>query len=759
MGKGAMICFIIIIASIISVGNANLITIPKVINSTGVVYERSNFSIPLKVNATNETVPADIVLVVDVSPSMDRYMNVIHKKTINLSYEWCSCRCMAVPIDNFTLERTSNVMVILSYSNEVYWNNTTVGFDRILVGLDKPPMGCCCGCGGWNCTDPTAFTFTNVSPGKHTVYLRMFGCPSRMAEIRELIVALPPSRIDVAKNESKRFIGLLGANDRVAVVRLGSISSTKIVLNLTSDKTLLNETIDSLRLDSWICVGGGCRCCGKIYEIYEETATGVALQKACDVLNESKRESVKAIILLTDGGWNAGISPIDIAYEAKSLGYRIYTIGIGAVNEALLKEIASIIGGKYYTAKNERALEHIYEEIIKDITVAPKNVIVSLNLTNSTYVSANPLPTIVHGNHLEWHFNDLKNDTRIDVTIVPNTVGNVIVGKGELSYDREDESFVAENFHVVMNVTGNLILNVSYQRNVVEGNYSNITVKANYPLATLNVTSIPVKINKTNSYLKVVLYGKIAYIIWKPYTNFVNGVNYIDENITITASSVCGLKNETHTHIRVWNLSVPTHHHLKPKVSVKYLKGNIYVIEYRDESKPKNVYFTIDNVNLVENSIITAFRKSATTWVVEIAPLYEFTNELNHPLVVNVTFYNGHDSVREAVTINNTNVTMYPLILNHEEVTNVTTKRVGLLFEPKTVYVGSLVRLNVSSKNASETFVLINGMNFSGNTVFTFIPNTAGNYTVSIKAVNSSNVTIYTFWWKVPMRIRPVTPW
>jgi Ca-activated chloride channel family protein len=117
------------------------------------------------------------------------------------------------------------------------------------------------------------------------------------------------------------------------------------------------------------------------------TAIGMGLASAVNRLKESEMES-KVIILLTDGVNNAGyIKPMTAAEIAKEIGVKVYTIGVGSmgnavspiskrmdgqyvfgmskveIDEALLREIASLTGGKYYRATTEEKLEAIYNEI------------------------------------------------------------------------------------------------------------------------------------------------------------------------------------------------------------------------------------------------------------------------------------------------------------------------------------------------------------------------------------------------------------
>lgn len=103
------------------------------------------------------------------------------------------------------------------------------------------------------------------------------------------------------------------------------------------------------------------------------TAIGVGLATGVDMLRESRARS-RVAILLTDGENTVGsIEPLAAAQIAEALGVRVYTIGVIApgsrgsgnlnVNEAALREMASLTGGQYFPAESEQALEAIYASI------------------------------------------------------------------------------------------------------------------------------------------------------------------------------------------------------------------------------------------------------------------------------------------------------------------------------------------------------------------------------------------------------------
>jgi Ca-activated chloride channel family protein len=120
--------------------------------------------------------------------------------------------------------------------------------------------------------------------------------------------------------------------------------------------------------------------------IEDGTAIGSALASAVGRLEPSTAES-KIVVLLTDGQNNAGrIAPEQAAQAAKTLGYRVYTIGAGttglapfpatdlfgnkvyrpmevAIDEDTLRQVAAETGGRYFRATDTDSLQGIYAEI------------------------------------------------------------------------------------------------------------------------------------------------------------------------------------------------------------------------------------------------------------------------------------------------------------------------------------------------------------------------------------------------------------
>lgn len=182
---------------------------------------------------------------------------------------------------------------------------------------------------------------------------------------------LRPNRLDALKKVAAEFIKDR-PNDRIGLVEYAGESYTKTPI--TSDKSIVLRSLNSIKYNTTIESG---------------TAIGMGLATSVNRLKDSRATS-KIIILLTDGVNNSGFIDPKIASElAVEFGIKVYTIGLGTngmalspiailpngtfqygrsqveIDEVLLKEIATVTGGNYFRATNNKKLEDIYNEINK----------------------------------------------------------------------------------------------------------------------------------------------------------------------------------------------------------------------------------------------------------------------------------------------------------------------------------------------------------------------------------------------------------
>jgi len=172
------------------------------------------------------------------------------------------------------------------------------------------------------------------------------------------------SRFDVAKEEAIRFIERR-ENDAIGLVLFGNGAVSRAPL--TPDKRVLRELVQEAELGEVVNPDG--------------TKLFTAIASAANRLQAAKAHS-KVMILLTDGEPTEGDADGPTALElAKTLGIKIYTVGIGSeeedymvhplygiipkpkVNAPLLQKIAQETGGAFFMAHNARDMRRVYETI------------------------------------------------------------------------------------------------------------------------------------------------------------------------------------------------------------------------------------------------------------------------------------------------------------------------------------------------------------------------------------------------------------
>ena len=180
---------------------------------------------------------------------------------------------------------------------------------------------------------------------------------------------LKPDRLTAAKNVASDFVKDR-PGDRMGLVIFSGETFTQVPL--TTDHGVMLNMLAEMKnglIDDGTAIGDG-------------LATDISRLKDSDAVS-------KVVILLTDGMNNAGsVDPYTAAEIAKLYGIRVYTIGVGTygtapypvqnffgrtvmqqmkveIDEKLLTTIATLTGGKYFRANNNKKLDEIYQEIDK----------------------------------------------------------------------------------------------------------------------------------------------------------------------------------------------------------------------------------------------------------------------------------------------------------------------------------------------------------------------------------------------------------
>jgi Ca-activated chloride channel family protein len=188
-----------------------------------------------------------------------------------------------------------------------------------------------------------------------------------------------PDRLTAAVNAAKKLTDQLPDNFRLGLVTFADFADVQAPP--TTDRDPVKAGLDRLR------ASGG-------------TAMATGLQRAIElartpVPNENgsgTRRLPAVLVLLSDGkDTTSGMSPLDVARQAKQLHIPIFTIALGTPNGEVevrdqfgfvqripvppdtetLREIARITGGRYFAAPDAARLESIYSNLGTKLSSKP----------------------------------------------------------------------------------------------------------------------------------------------------------------------------------------------------------------------------------------------------------------------------------------------------------------------------------------------------------------------------------------------------
>ncbi|MBA3341044.1 MAG: VWA domain-containing protein [Gemmatimonadaceae bacterium] len=177
----------------------------------------------------------------------------------------------------------------------------------------------------------------------------------------------PNNRLEVAKARAKQFVRAR-PSDRIGVVAFAGEALTQVPL--TTDHSVVLQSIDNLQAG----------------QLEDGTAIGLGIATAANRLRDAPGKS-RVMIVVTDGVNNRGqIDPLSAAKAAAVYGIKIYGIGVGSegyapvpigrdafglrfenqpvkIDEAVLRNIAGLTGGRYFRARDGAGLGQIYSQI------------------------------------------------------------------------------------------------------------------------------------------------------------------------------------------------------------------------------------------------------------------------------------------------------------------------------------------------------------------------------------------------------------
>jgi Ca-activated chloride channel family protein len=208
---------------------------------------------------------------------------------------------------------------------------------------------------------------------------------------------IAPNRLQAAEQAALSFVQHQKATTQFALVAFSNFA--ELVQPPTSDQEALQTAIESLTVGRRTAIGSGIlEAIDAISQVDPNMAPSVSDSTSGDTATPVPKGDYAPdiIVLLTDGVSNTGPSPLDAAQEAVTRGIRVYTIGFGTPNgmqdpggngggfgggggggfgggggggfrtgidEATLKQIASMTGGKYYMASSADELEAVFNSL------------------------------------------------------------------------------------------------------------------------------------------------------------------------------------------------------------------------------------------------------------------------------------------------------------------------------------------------------------------------------------------------------------
>ena len=202
---------------------------------------------------------------------------------------------------------------------------------------------------------------------------------------------IKPSRMEAVKEAARVFIQKRPRHVRIGIMAFSG--TAELIQAPTTDNDQLLAAVNRLHPQRYAAIGSGLPSALDI--VFEKTdqnqvrgtpppdptdPLGAALppdQEPPPVPPGSYKSAV--IVLTSDGRSNQGPDPLDVADKAANLGVRVYTVGLGTkegaiigfegssfrviLDEATLKAIAAKTAGTYANASSEEDLNRIYENL------------------------------------------------------------------------------------------------------------------------------------------------------------------------------------------------------------------------------------------------------------------------------------------------------------------------------------------------------------------------------------------------------------
>lgn len=226
---------------------------------------------------------------------------------------------------------------------------------------------------------------------------------------------VPPNRLEVARAAARSFVENPVKGTQVGIVAFAGFA--ELIQPPTNKVTLLEEALENLTTSPQTAIGSAIlRSLDAIAEVDRRVAPSediVTPSASLESRPPKRAYTPHIIVLLTDGSSNTGPPPLSAAQQAVERGIRVYTIGFGTTNNALmdcwssfsddllgrpdfksqpgdgsfgsgadeatLKQIAEMTGGKFYSATSAAELHMVFQDLDHHIAVI-KNELVEISV-------------------------------------------------------------------------------------------------------------------------------------------------------------------------------------------------------------------------------------------------------------------------------------------------------------------------------------------------------------------------------------------
>ncbi len=197
---------------------------------------------------------------------------------------------------------------------------------------------------------------------------------------------LAPTRMAAAKRAARGFVAAQPSSIRIGVVAFSDAGF--VVQPPTRSRRDVLAAVNRLKASGGTALGRGIltslgAVAGKTLTLDRAALERGARQPDVRFLGSA------AIVLLSDGDNTADLDPLALAPVAAQAGVRIFPIGLGSPNGAvvdingfqvataldanLLRGVARRSGGTYYAASDAASLRRVYDTIDLKLTVAERN--------------------------------------------------------------------------------------------------------------------------------------------------------------------------------------------------------------------------------------------------------------------------------------------------------------------------------------------------------------------------------------------------